>query len=93
MIYSAQLCGSAEICDLVKQRSSVVNLKAITAFLTYSASEKCFKRTLNDALHFYNDLSVLEQTFHFTYSTVQKSGGTRHFFILCFLSCHILKWS
>lgn len=40
MIYSAQLSGRAEISELVKQRYFMVNYKAITAFLTYKASEK-----------------------------------------------------
>lgn len=40
MIYSAQLSGSTEICELVKQRSFMVRHKAVTAFLTYKASQE-----------------------------------------------------
>lgn len=58
VIYSAQLCGRAEICELVKQRSSMVNYKAITALLT---CEEWPKGTLNDALQFKNDLSIRER--------------------------------
>lgn len=39
MIYSAQLLTGAEICELVKQRSFMVNRKAVTASLTYNAIE------------------------------------------------------
>lgn len=61
MIYSAQLSSSAEICELVKQRSFMVNRKAITAFLTYKASKGRPKGTLNDALQFKYDLSSLTE--------------------------------
>lgn len=66
MIYSAQLSGSTEICELVKQRSSTVNHKAITAFLTYKGSEEWPKGALNDALRFKNDLSNLDWTLYIT---------------------------
>lgn len=63
MIYSAQFSCSTEICELVKQRSSMVNRKAIKASLTHKASKGW---PLNDALQFKNDLSSLDQTLHFT---------------------------
>lgn len=52
MIYSAQLSGSTEICELVKQRSFMVRHKAVTAFLTYKASQEWPKGALNDAFQF-----------------------------------------
>lgn len=66
MIYSAQLRTGAEICQLVKQRSFMVNRKAVTAFLTYNAIEGGPQRGGNGMMHD-----------HFTKMTFQVV--TRHF--------------